>query len=264
MSEPNDPRLEGDDAFEDELDRATVLRLRGEDPRADRWQPEDQDLVQFARNPRALAPELRARIDAYLEKHPAERDALAAFEVLAPAPPVAEAAEAPSLLARLTSSLAALVPAPRAVASAAALFLVAGVGFLLTQEPDEPVWRGPDTPIEDPIGGPDTGHPPLDLAEIELVPGVVMPLEAASLPTAGEVLLILVLPGEPPEAPVELTLLREGAAEPLAQRSAPASEGPAPAVQLRVPAEDLEPGAYRVEVFEGPAVPPVEFLFEVR
>ena len=263
MSKETNPHLDLD-AFEEELEGTTLLRLRGEDPREHRWAPEDADLIRFARDRGSLEAGLAARIDAYLEAHPAERDALAAFESVAPAEVATAAAAAPASFAqrlreRLSSALEGFGGATRAVGAAASLALVLGVGVLLTPA-EETMWRGGEEEIQGeehlqiPAGD--------DLVEISLAPGVPIPIEASTLPVAGTVMLTLAYPGEIPAGTIELRLVREGAAAPLVQQTRVASVG---ALSLSVPADQLEPGEYRVEVREVDVdALPLEFPLQVR
>ncbi len=141
MTAPDETRS----PFEEGLEEALQSRMRREDERATDppWSPADADLATYAAEPDALAPALRARIDAYLAAHPAERDALEAFRQASAirrsrADTTAAEPERPSLIARISSLLA--LPAVRLV-PALALMLVVGV-YVVGPANEEPLLRG--------------------------------------------------------------------------------------------------------------------------
>ena len=216
--------------IEDALDAKIGARFRGA---AEPGAPSDATLLRLRRDPDGLEPQTRAAAEAWLDDHPAERDAFEAFRSLAVLGPKREATrtEGPPWLERFSSWAASLAQAP--ALSALAVVLVVSAAFLL------PLVDGADDGSLRIRG--DEASP----AVLSLAPDTSQRLVRAELPAEGEVTIRLELPrGALFRAPV-VRLLRQGpaAAPPEALRVVKVD---ATSVVIAVESRALRPGDQRI------------------
>ncbi len=254
---------EGDSPEELGLYRTLSSRLRGEESDADR--PSDDALLRLRSDPESLEPGERERLDAWLESHPAERDAFQAFRALAATARVAP--ERVSWLQRAAATASSWMAGAARAAVPAALAAVLTAGFFLTVDPlGRPgLTRGdgergirpslPTLPVEQPEAS----------VEMLLLADQPNTLTGEALPPRGDALLRLVLPQAAPGRTLYVRVESEDGARALRQPVDVSADEPTRAT-LALATAWLVPGTYRVELRSAPDAPDplARYVLEVR